>query len=91
MPLLELFTKLSIGDNDLATLLCAHLSKEMFLVSSCVATTGADRRDATCSSLGCGAPRRLRALVQSLEEGEAGEEEEEDRHGSVSQNTSCLS
>ncbi len=33
-------------------LLSAHLSKEMFLVSSCVATTGADRRAATCSSLG---------------------------------------
>ncbi len=69
-------------------LLSAHLSKEMFFVSSCVATTGVDRRAATCSSLGCSAPTRLKAFVHGLVEGEAGEEE---RHGSVSQNTSCLS
>lgn len=60
----------------------------MFLVSSCVATTGADRRAATCSSLGCSAPRRLKAVVHGLVGGEVGEEE---GHGSVSQNTSCLS
>lgn len=86
MPFLS---KILIAGNDLAiVMLCAHLSNEMFLVSSCVATTGADRRAATCSSLGCSAPRRFKAVVHDLGEGEAGEEV---WHGSVSQNTSCLS
>ena len=64
----------------------SHLSKVIFLVSSWVVTTGAERRATTCSPLGCSAPRRPRPAVPLCEVGDV----REDTHR-VSQNTSCLS
>lgn len=72
----------------------SDLSKAMLRVSSWVVTTGADSLAATCSSLGCTAPRRPKPaapLLQAPPFTRPGESAVRDETHKVSQNTSCLS
>lgn len=74
------------------------LSNAMLRVSSCVVTTGAESLAATCSSLGCAAPRRpilavavAAALLEASPFSRVGESAVRDETLRVSQQTSCLS
>lgn len=72
----------------------SDLSNAMLRVSSCVVTTGADSRAATCSSVGCITPRRPNPAVVLLQAPPfplPGESAVRDDTHKVSRNTSCLS
>lgn len=76
------------------SIMLSDLSKAMLRVSSWVVTTGADSLAATCSSLGCTAPRRPKleaALLEAPPFTRPGESAVRDETHKVSQNTSCLS
>lgn len=88
---------LCVQQKTFCNLICcivSDLSKAMLRVSSWVVTTGADSLAATCSSLGCIAPRRPKpaaVLLQAPPFLRPGDSAVRDETHRVSQKTSCLS
>lgn len=90
----ETVTSNSIYSYSMYIRIGSDLSKAMLRVSSWVVTTGADSLAATCSSLGCTAPRRPKPaalLLVAPPFTRPGESVVRDETHKVSQNTSCLS